>query len=385
MIQQRAQRDLSFVVIAMVVILVGPLQETAMSDDGAPDGLSAVSLWTPGVVITHETKPFEEFTIYSVYLGAGRRPHTVKAYLGQNVEDSGIHTFDPVDWESAVVPRGAQLFSVTAGVSAETVTQFWVGWIKDRSAYLEALTEQHAIKATLAVDESVVFPAVMDGAGAASLFSWRAGAHGASLWQTVFKGTTASPHSVVESPGPALISRAAAVPGHPRRALVAWVEHAETTSVLGMALVEHGQATVWRSDPIAGMAPVREQRIGVWASEDGRLETSVVLAGEGEGGPGYRLARFSARRGGAKGALKSEKVAMRSGEIASAAIEYASSLSDPEHVAYFLTRDGRLLQGRGLRVVRRSVPSDSPLPIVEGYWVSKMPDGRPQFERLGGP
>jgi hypothetical protein len=385
MVKPHMQRDLPFVVVALVAILVGPLQGTAMTDDRVPDDLPAVSLWTPGLVITHETKPFDDFQIYSVYLSAGRRLHTVQAYIGQNVEDSGIHTFDPVDWESTVVPRGAQLFSVTAGVLPETVSQFWVGWIKDRTAYLEGLTEQHAIKAPLAPDESVVFPAVMDGSGAASLFSWRSGAHGASLWQTIFKGRIASPHSVVEIPGRPLIFRAAAVPGHSHRGVVAWVEHTETLTVLGMALVEHGQAKVWRSEPIAGMAPVREQRIGVWASEDGRLETGVVLAWEGGGGPGYRLARFSAGRGGAKSALKFEKVMISAGEVTRAAVEYSSSLSDPEHVAYFLTRDGHLLEGHGLRVVRRSVPSDSSLPIVEGYWVSKIPEGRPHFERLGGP
>jgi hypothetical protein len=367
---------------SVIGILVGPLRESAMSDDGARGDSAAMTLSMPGVVTTHETQPFDDdLEIYSFYVGAGRRLHTVKAYIGQNIEDGGIHTYDPVDWETAVVPPGAQVFSVTAAVAAETVSQFWVGWIKDRSVYLEAVTADHAIKAELSADESVVFPAVMDGSGAASLFTWRAGAHGSALWQTVFKGKTARPHLVAEIPGQPLVSRAAAIPGHPQRGVVAWVERAETTSVLGLALVEHGRATVWRSDPMAETAPVREQRIGVWVSDDGRLETSALVTRRVDGATGYRVAHFSARLGGPKSVLRSEGVAIKDGELARGAIEYSSSLSHPDREVYLLTKDGRLLTGR-LRVARRLVPLDSPLPIVEGYWVSTKPHGPPQFEKL---
>jgi hypothetical protein len=152
-------------------------------------------------------------------------------------------------------------------------------------------------------------------------------------------------------------------------------------AVLGMALVEHGRAAVWRSEPIGETVPVREQRIGVWASDDGRVESTVVLAGAGGG---CRIAHFSARRGVAKGVVKSEGVAMKHADVARVAVEYKSSVNEAQGEVYLLSKDGRLLKGRDLRVVRRSVPADSPLPIVEGYWVSTNSHGPPQFEPLRG-
>jgi hypothetical protein len=370
--------------LAVVALLAGPLHEDAMAEDSAFEGPPTPNLSTPGVVTTHQMKPFEDLCLYAIYLGAGRRIHTVEAFLGQNVEDPAITLFKPVDWETAIAPRDARIFSVTAGVSADAVSQFWVGWIQDRTVYMDALTEEHVIKAVLADDEALVVPPVMDGAGAASLFSWRAGTKVASLWQRVFKGNGASAHSVVEIPGHPLISRAAAVPGHPQQGVVGWVERAEAGSVLGLALVERGRATIWRSEPIAATVPISEQRIGVWASNDGRLEVSALLT-ERDGAAVYRLAHLSARRGETKAVLKSEGVTMKEGQLGRAAIEYSSSLSQPVREVYLLTKDGRLLAGRHLKVVRRSVPPDSPLPIVEGFWVSTTPHGPPRFERLGGP
>jgi hypothetical protein len=371
---------------AMLANLSGALRGQAMSEEASAGEHPAANLSTPGVVITHEHETYDIVTLYAIYAGAGRRVHTVEAGLNVFPEEApGIGVNRPVDWETTVVPRGARVFGATAGIDAETVGQFWVGWIKDREVYLEALTAHHPVKAPLAAEELVVLPPVMDGSGAASLFSWRTGLNGASLWQTVFKGKTASPHSVAEIPATPVVFRAAAVPGHPERAVVAWAEQSQGASVLGIALVDHGRATVWRSEPVAAMMPLREQRIGIWASNDGRLELSVVLVGGGSAGAHYRIARFDVRKGSAAGMIKSEAVALKHGQLARAAVEYSWWVREPQREVYLLTKDGRVLVGDGLRVVRQSVPLDSPLPIVEGHWISHKGDGSPEFERMGSP
>src|SRR5687767_12167931 len=114
-----------FGLVVVIATLSGPGQETAMSDDGTLDGPPTYSLASPGVVTTNQVKPLPDFEIHTFYLGAGRRLHTVRSYVGEHIHDAGMHAFSPVDWETTV-PRGALLFSVTAGVGAQTAEQFWM-------------------------------------------------------------------------------------------------------------------------------------------------------------------------------------------------------------------------------------------------------------------
>jgi hypothetical protein len=105
-----------------------------------------------------------------------------------------------------------------------------------REVYMEALTEQQAIRTPL------VFPGIMDAAGAASLFSWRVAGEGAKLVQRKFSGTTVTEAMVADIAGHPVVSRVVAVPGAPSLSVLGWEGSEVTrTSVLGIAVVEGGR------------------------------------------------------------------------------------------------------------------------------------------------
>src|SRR5687768_14015332 len=120
----RSHAVLGCLVVAVAVL--GRAQETPMSDDRTAAGAPTFSLWSPGLVTTHETYPYESFQIHSFHLGPRRNLFTVSYFMGEHSESMGIEAHDPVDWDTTV-PWGAELFSVTAGVAPAAVTQFWVG------------------------------------------------------------------------------------------------------------------------------------------------------------------------------------------------------------------------------------------------------------------
>jgi hypothetical protein len=361
-----------------VAILMGRPQVDAMIGDLA--GPPTLGLQRPGLVTTSQVQPFKLNQIYSYYLGVGRRLHTVKSFRGGNSEARDIRSFDPVDWETTI-PPGAQLFSVTAGISPDTTKQFWVGWLAGREVYMEALTEQQAIRTPLAADETVVFPGIMDAAGAASLFSWRAAGEGAKLVQRRYSGTSVTEEMVADIPGHPLVSRVAAVPGAPSLAVVGWVEGSEITrrSVLGIAVVQGGRARVWRSQEISSTSPLAVQRIGVWAGGADQGEVAAVLVAQGHT-PAYRLARFGPTLGQAPGGPTSLPLDLPPGHLISAAVDYATSPSNPHSAEYYLLKNGAVLDG-ALITVARAVPPESPLPLIDGYWVGRNADGSPSFER----
>jgi hypothetical protein len=373
----------------MVVVgamLTGPYQEVAMSDDVTLDGPPTYILGSPGVVTTSQIKPFADFEIHTLYLDPERRLHTVRSYLGEHPANAGMHPFDPVDWETKV-PQGAQLFSVTAGVGAQTVKQFWLGWISKGQVYLDALTEDEHVAAALAPDESAIFPAVMHGSGAASLFSWKPTGDGVALSQRSFAKKSVTIRTVLSVPGRPVVSRTAAIPGRPGSAVIGWIEQAGTSSILSVAVLEGGRAKMWRSQPVTGTTPVRAQRIGVWASADDALEVTALLSGSGEP-PSCRLSRFGVRTSQPQGQVKTTALAVQPSQLARAAIDYSSSVKTPKSSEYFLTKDGDLLVRRPdheehrLAVVRRAVPLDSSLPIVADYWIVRRVEGGVDFERL---
>jgi hypothetical protein len=346
---------------------------------GDVDGPPTLSLQRPGLVTTSQVQPFKLNQIYSYYLGVGRRLHTVKSFRGGNSEARGIRSFEPVDWETTV-PPGAQLFSVTAGISPDTTQQFWVGWLAGREVCMEALTEQQAIRTPLTAGETVVFPGIMDAAGAATLFSWRTAGDSAKLVQRKFSKTGVTEGVVAEIPGHPVVSRVAAVPGAPSLAMVGWVEGIEVTrsSVLGIAVVEGGQARIWRSHEIPLTSPLAAQRMGVWGASADRREVAAVLVAPGDT-RAYRLARFGSTIDEASGAPTTVPINLMPGHMVSAAIDYAASASRPQSAEYYLLKNGVVLGG-GLTAVWRDVPPDSPLPFIDGYWVGRDANGSPSFQ-----
>jgi hypothetical protein len=362
-----------------LAILMGRPEADVMSGD--PEGPPTLSLQRPGLVTTSQVQPFKLNQIFSYYLGVGRRLHTVKSFRGGNSEARGFRSFDPVDWETTV-PPGAQLFSVTAGISPDTTQQFWVGWLAGREVYMEALTEQQAISTPLTAGETLVFPGIMDAAGAASLFSWRAASEGAKLVQRRFSGTKVTETIVADIPGHPVVSRVAAVPGAPSLAVVGWAEGSEVTrsSVLGFAVVEGGQARVWRSQEISLTSPLAAQRLGVWAASADHAEVAAVLVAQWHTPAYHRLARFGSTIGPAPGAPTSVPLDLPPGHLVSAAIDYAASPGNPHSAEYYLLKNGAVLNG-GMIAVARDVPPDSPLPLIDDYWVGRNADGSPSFER----
>jgi hypothetical protein len=253
--------------------------------------------------------------------------------------------------------------------------------VAGREIYMEALTAQHAIRSPVTGGETVVFPGVMDGVGAASLFSWRAAGEGVKLVQRTFSGTTVSESVVAEMPGRPVVSRVAAVPGAPSLAVVGWVEGNEVTrtSVLGIAVVEGGKARVSRSQEMSSMSPLAAQRMGVWAASAEHVEVAAVLVAPGNPST-YSLARFGLGVGQAPAAPTGIRLALPPEHLVSAAIDYATSSSTPHRAEYYLLKNGDVLDG-GLITLMNDVPPDSPLPLFDGYWVSRNADGSPSFQR----
>ena len=104
------------------------------------------------------------------------------------------------------MPDGAKVFSVTGASSPEQARQFWVGWQVKKRLYMQALMQQGPIGVDLAADETPLFPAVMDDAGVAALYSLRPAADHVALWRHVFTGAiktkaTVAVEALTELPG----------------------------------------------------------------------------------------------------------------------------------------------------------------------------------------
>jgi hypothetical protein len=370
----------------MTTVVGGRAEETPMSDDTTLAGPPTFTLASPGVGTTEDPEALESgMGTYWIHLGPGRRLYTVEWYPGGHSEAPPIQPQDAVEWET-VVPWGAQVFSVTAGVSAARVRQFWVGWLSGGQVFMEALDGIRTLTSWLEADESVVFPAVMDGSGVASVYSWRPTASGAALWQHVFsKWSAGAPRKLMDIPGRPALSRVTSVPGlRTQHAVVGWVEQTDaSTSVLGTALVEEGRATFHRSHPIPGTRVLSPQRMGVWASAPDTWETAAILTSAGP--QAHEVARFGVNTETPEGAVKIDVLNLGPGQVARAAIDYCRYAEEPRFNRALLMADGRLI-GRYGDVVRTSVPLNSELPIVtvgrSAYWRVRKPDGTFDLEPL---
>jgi hypothetical protein len=250
---------------------------------------------------------------------------------------------------------------------------------------MEPLDGIRTLSAALEADESVIFPAVMDGSGAASVYSWRPTASGATLWQRVFtKWSSDDPRRLLEIPGRPLLSHAASAAGlRVRHAVVGWVEQpSPAASVLGIAVIEEGRPIkVMRSAPLKAV-PLPSQRIGAWTSDalDAFRVAAVVV---GAADSHYRLVRFGAQAGEREGRLGEEALDVKPGDLVRSALDYGRSDEPYLHRALLL-HDGRVLGER--RVLRTGVPLDSELPIVmvgaRAYWHVRRADGTFQLDSL---
>jgi hypothetical protein len=347
---------------------------------------SNFALSSPGVVATDDTEVPSVREIYGFFPGGltGLRTMEYVAYGHKTRRMEAMHS---VEWQTSV-PGGARLFSVTAGVSPAKVREFWVGWISDGHAHLRSLSKLLTLTAPLAQGETAIFPAVMDGVGAASLYTWRVTDKGATLWQRVFSATAGPTPArlLAEIQGRPIVSGAAAVPGlRSHHAVVGWLARTEdVASVFGMAILENEGVTIRQSRPIQWSAPVERQRIGVWAPALDRFELAAVVVGDGVPAT-YKLAKFGMSPDGPDGALSDEPLDLIPGQLAAAAVDYSSSRDEPRCRPVFLTTGGHLLDQFG-QVIRESVALDTALPIAitrEGrFWGKLMPDGSLAFEPL---
>ena len=356
-----------------------------MSDDPTLVGPPTFTLASPGVGITNDPEALESrMGTYSVYLGRHRQLRTVEWFPGHDSESPDIQPGEPVEWDTSV-PWGAEIFSVTAGVSAARVRQFWTGWLSGGHIHMEPLDGIRTLSSALEADESVIFPAVMDGSGAASVYTWRPTATGATLWQRVFtKWSADDPRSLLEIPGRPLLSHAAAAAGlRVRHAVLGWVERpSPSASVLGIAVIEEGRSIkVMRSAPV-GAVPLPSQRIGAWTSDAlDAFQVAAVVVGAADSH--YRLVGFGTQPGEREGRLREEALDVKPGDLVRAAVDYGRNDQPDPHRALLL-RDGRVLGRQG--VLRTGVPLDSELPIVmvgsSPYWHVRGTDGTFQLDSL---
>jgi len=372
--------------IVVAAIIRGRTEETPMSDNPTISSPPAFTLASPGFGTTDDPEAMESsHGTYSVELGPYGRLHTVEWLPGHHSEEPPLRPADPVDW-AATIPSGAHVFSVTAGVSAARVRQFWVGWLSGGRVHMEPLDGVGTLSSSFVPDESMAFPAVMDGSGAASVYTWRPTASGSALWQRVFsKWTVDEPVQVVEISGRPAVSRVTSGEGlRTRHAVVAWVESTGAGAVLGMVAAEEGRRTkVLRSQPVPGTEPFLPQRLGVWASSAlDAFEVAAVLT-RADSKRGYEIARFQVTPERPQGRLGRDVLDLAADQLARAAIDHGRGGETPHTNQALLLRDGRLLANDG-RLVHRSVRLDSELPIVMvgwgAYWRVAKRDGSFELE-----
>jgi hypothetical protein len=371
--------------LALAAVVGGRAEETPMSDDPTLVGPPTFTLASPGVGITNDPEALESsMGTYWVHLGKHRQLRTVEWFPGHDSESPRIQPGQPVEWDTSV-PWGAELFSVTAGVSAARVRQFWTGWLSGRHNHMEPHDGIRTLSSALEADESVIFPAVMDGSGAASVYTWRPTANGATLWQRVFtKWSADDPRSLLEIPGRPLLSHVASAGGlRVRHAVIGWVEQpSPAASVLGIAVIEEGRPIkVMRSAPLSAV-PLPSQRIGAWTSDAlDAFQVAAVVVGATDSR--YRLVGFGTRPGEREGRLSEEALDVKPGDLVRSALDYGRRDQPYLHRALLL-HDGRVL-GEG-RVLRTGVPLDSELPIVmvgaSAYWHVRRTDGTFQLDSL---
>ena len=209
--------------------------------------MSAFSLASPGFITIHEEGMFFSTETYAIgVLGPRRILHTAE-FVQSGQGEGGAHAMQ-VGLVGRPVPENARIFAAGSGISPGNTHQFWVGWLVGRHVHMQALMQEKPIEAELAADETPIFPAITDGSGAVSLYTWRpAPGGGTALWRHTFKGAiktagTASAEALSEIPGRPVVSVVGAIPGErAAHALIGWVESGSEGAVLGIA-VDHADA-----------------------------------------------------------------------------------------------------------------------------------------------
>jgi hypothetical protein len=327
------------------------------------------TIWTPGIVSSYDGGFFEIFGLSTQ--GKRHLLHTTQFHQG-GPELRQIVSGEPVSWD-VEVPEGAQLFSVTGGVFSGHSKQFWVGWRLDRGLHMQALMQEKPIDTDLVPGEVPIFPAILDGAGRAALYSWRASGSGTALWRRVFSGDIHQPSTVTaaqlsEVPAQPVVAFAGTVPGESsQHALLGWLEDTADGARMGLASVRPDGVRILRSEPIPGTASVARQRLGIWAASHDHFELAAILQTR-EGTGGYDLARFTVSPSSDKGAVTRIPLNLSSGIVHSAAVDYYKNNLEPRLHQTFVTTDGLLLAASGagkppLRQ-RRASSLDDPLPVV---------------------
>lgn len=381
-----------------------------------------LTLDAPGVVSNNlDGTWFELFGLAA--LGKRHVLNTIR-FDTRMIDDGSYVLDDPPElaaWD-VEVPVGAQIFGATSGFPSTRTHQFWVGWLVGRQLHMQALKQEAPFATDLAEAEVPIFPAVMDKAGRAALYSWRPAAQGTELWQRTFTGEikqapTMQSHKVADVPGQPLASVAGVMEGkqHPTsHAMVGWVEDSREGAILGMVLIEADQVNVVRSHPVAAMSPLPRQRLGIWGVAWDCVELSAVVQTRAER-PGYSVVRFSLGQNlpnsdgwwssksvgmtladvsqqplWQKRSLEVTKLNLTPGTLHASAIDHYMQRSEKLLHQVYLTRDGHLHRaydvGGELQVVFRNIALDDPLAVLispqNPFWGTRHPDGNFTMERF---
>jgi len=351
------------------------------------------ALANPGIVTTYEvgrSQANETFTIDLI--GPHRILHTSE--FGQDgIELEELTSSRPVSW-GVPVPEDALVFGATSGITTGFSQQFWVGWLAGRRLHMQALMQTKPIDTELALGEVPIFPAVTDGSGVGSLYTWRTVRDGTALWRHSFAGQIKTVGSAIdeglyEMPGHPVASVAGTIPGEQsQHAVIGWVEAAGEGSVLGIAVVLPERIRVIRSEPIPGMIPFVRQRLGIWAaapSSVGRFQLIVALQSLTDQ-PTYSTGVLDIGPDSDHGSLALSGIGVPAGTLHAAAFDEEKNHLEPTFSRTFLTNDGTLWAREPVQVKRHSVDLDSPLPVastsVYTYWGTRAADGTMTFQPL---
>jgi hypothetical protein len=347
------------------------------------------SLQNPGFVSMYDTGVPEQYTLNAA---GPRRILTTTRFHQRGAELLELGPEDPASWD-VEVPDGAELFGATSGVSPGNAHQLWVGWLVGRRVHMQALMQEHPIEAELGADETPIFPAVMDGAGLASLYAWHPAGAGIALTRRVFSGALKEPPAATgevlsEIPGRPLVSSAAAVPGErSQHAVIGWIEASDAGAVIGVAVITPDRMRVVRSRPIADTVPFARQRLGIWPAgplSSQRVRVTALVESTSPGGD-YTVATFEVAAPPKEPALTLSESGIPAKQLHAAAFDYVKNYLEPFFVRTYLTTNRALLVGTPPRARRQGIPLDSPLPVLvtdPAYWGTRAADGTFTFEEL---
>jgi hypothetical protein len=341
------------------------------------------SLQNPGFISMYDTGVPAQYTLNAA---GPRRILTTTRFYQRGLELEELGPEDPASWD-VEVPEGPELFGATSGITPDTAHQLWVGWFMGRRLHMQAVMQELPIETEIGGDETPIFPAVMDGAGLAALYSWHPVAGGTALLRHVFSGAIKQPAAVTaevlsEVPGRPLISGAAAIPGEKsEHAVIGWIESTDAGAVLGVAVVMPDHMRVVRSKPIPDTIPFARQRLGVWAAAPAssrRARVTALVEARGPDG-GYQVATFEIGPPPTEPTLTLAGSGIPPKQLHAAAFDCVKDYLNPYLYRTYLTNDGTLLSGtKDPQVKRQGVPLDSVLPVLvtaAPYWGTRAADG----------